>query len=148
MWINCKPQGSSVQSARQICHLFPRCEVCLYFFIMQFLCPFGLTGNQKKITRSNKISGRSLTKKKLEKMNAFTRLILLLHLLPPNYAHTLICLKDQKQEQKDNFSSCQTQGKEMGGKNGKKISRAKSQHFCLRQSQAGFVSFFPFLVLK
>lgn len=57
-------------------------------------------------------------------MNAFTRLILL-HLLPPDYAHMLICLKDQKQEKKDNCSSCQTQGKEMGGKNGKKYPKAE-----------------------
>lgn len=80
---------------------------------MQFLCPFDLTGNQKRMVCSiNNIRGGSLTKKELEKMNAFTRLVHLLHHLPPNYTHVLICWED-KNEKKDNSSFCQTNGKKI-----------------------------------
>lgn len=68
-----------------------------------------------------------MTKKIMEKVNAFTRLMHLLHLLPPNYAHVLICLEDQKQEKTDNCSSCQTQGKERRGKKGKKKINSKAE---------------------
>jgi len=111
-------------------------------------------GNQKKIMCTiNNIGGRSLTKKILEKMNAFTRLMHLLHLLPPNYAHALICLEDQKQEKKHNCSSCQTQGK--GGRARQKKSKDRLSDNLKQKAnafasgrQAGFVSFFSSLGLK
>lgn len=149
MWIKCKPQGISAQN------LPKRSVVCfqgmgdLFFFLMQFLCPFYFMGNQMKITcSSNSSRGRSLMKKILEKIIAFTRFMHLLHSHSASQLCTLFNWLQWLKPREDRLLQVQLNPGEKGWNAKKKKipshhewqPKQKANTFAC-ESETGFVSF-------